>query len=297
MVETVKLEGGRQATYEVIGSGQPILMFAGGPGLAARFMRSHAELLSDRFTCYLIDPPGSGGSTPPQSTSDYDHVGHARFYDDARRALALDGVIVHGESFGGTVALTYASLFPECVSHWIAVSAFGIGVEVDAREGAKAAAEMERALERNMDAPWFEEARELWETWTERVLATDDPGEIDRMLGVVMPLYCAYPDRPQVRRRIEDARALIQLNLAAGKAWESGLYQSIDLRPLLKDVLAPTLVIAGEEDLVGGPAQARQIAQAVVDSRLILLPDCGHMPSWEAPEAYRRTMLDWLNEA
>lgn len=295
MPETVGLRGRARASYEVVGSGDPLLMFVGGPGLAAQFMRSHAELLSDRFSCHLIDPPGSGGSTPPESTNHYDHVGHARFYEAVRQALALDSVIVHGESFGGTVALTYAALFPDCASHCIAVSAFGVGVEVDAQEGAEAAAEMERALERHSDAPWFQEAKKLWDTWTERVLATEDPEEVDRMLGVVMPLYCAYPERPHVRRRIEDARALIRLNLAAGQAWESGLYQTIDLRPLLKDVRTPTLVIAGQEDLVGGPAQARQMAQAVPDSRLVLLPDCGHMPSWEAPEAYRRAMLDWLN--
>jgi 2-succinyl-6-hydroxy-2,4-cyclohexadiene-1-carboxylate synthase len=105
---------GRIATYEVIGSGgESLLTFVGGPGLSARLMRADAELFAERFTCYLIDPHGSGGSTPPQDEIAYDPEGHARFCEEVRRALGLGSVSVHGVSFGGTVALTYAALFPE----------------------------------------------------------------------------------------------------------------------------------------------------------------------------------------
>src|SRR3712207_7528273 len=118
---------GRIATYKVVGSGEPLLSFVGGPGLSAKLMRPDAQLFAERFTCYLIDPHGSGGSTPPQDETAYDPVGHARFYDEVRRALNLGPVNVHGVSFGGTVALTYAALFPEVTARCIAVSAFAVG--------------------------------------------------------------------------------------------------------------------------------------------------------------------------
>jgi pimeloyl-ACP methyl ester carboxylesterase len=38
-------------------------------------MRADAELFAERFTCYLIDPHGSGGSTPPQDEIAYDPEG------------------------------------------------------------------------------------------------------------------------------------------------------------------------------------------------------------------------------
>src|ERR1019366_4195059 len=47
MTEAVGLPGGRAASYEVIGSGRPALMFAGGPGFSAAYMTGDAELLSD----------------------------------------------------------------------------------------------------------------------------------------------------------------------------------------------------------------------------------------------------------
>jgi len=157
----VTLRDGRAATYEVIGSGEPLLSFVGGPGLSAKLMRLDAQLFAERFSCYLIDPHGSGGSTPPQDETAYDHVGHARFYDEVRRALDLGSVNVHGVSFGGTVALTYAALFPEVTTRCIAVSAFAVGEELDEEEGGDAAAEMEAALARHADAAWYPEAREV----------------------------------------------------------------------------------------------------------------------------------------
>jgi len=42
-------------------------MFAGGPGFSAAYMNGDATLLSDVLCSYLIDPHGSGSSTPPAS--------------------------------------------------------------------------------------------------------------------------------------------------------------------------------------------------------------------------------------
>lgn len=272
-----------------------MLMFPGGPGIPAAFMRKDAELLADAFTVYLIDPPGSGGSTPPAGSDDYDHLGHARFYEEVCGALDLGDVVVHGESFGGVVALTYAALFGDTTTGCIAVSALSMGTEVDEGEGGDAAAETERALARHEGAEWFPAARAMWDSWTERVLATDDAAEVEEMLRTVLPLYCAHPDRPDVRARLQELAPVIKCDVAAGKAWEGGLYQTIDIRPLLGRVRCPTLVLTGELDLICGPAQARPIADGIEGSTLQVIPDCGHFPALEANEAYKRAMIDWCS--
>jgi proline iminopeptidase len=112
-VPTVELGGGRRASYEVIGDGPPAMMLPGGPGLACAYMRSTAELFADVWQSYLVDPHGSGDSSPPSSPDDYSPEGHARFYDEVRSALGLEAVTVVGHSFGATTALTYAALYPE----------------------------------------------------------------------------------------------------------------------------------------------------------------------------------------
>ena len=292
----VALADGRSATYEVLGSGPPLLSFVGGPGLPARFNRPDARLLAERFSCYLVDPHGSGGSTPPREDTAYDPEGHARFYEEVRLALDLGPVSVHGVSFGGTVALAYAALFPETTARCIAVSAFAVGEELDLEEGGDAAAEMEAALARHAGAPWYPAAREVWDSWTPRALAATDPTEVEEMLATVLPLYTAYPDHPEVRSALEEARALISVDLRTVKVWEGGLYQRGDIRPLLAGVRCPTLVVCGELDLIGGPAQAHHIAAGVSGADLVVIPDCGHLPALERPLFYRDTVLNWCEE-
>jgi hypothetical protein len=75
MVQVVALPGGRAASYEVIESGRPALMFAGGPGFMASYMNGDAELVSDVLCSYLMDPHGSGLSTPPADAADYSPEG------------------------------------------------------------------------------------------------------------------------------------------------------------------------------------------------------------------------------
>lgn len=75
MTQIVALPRGRTASYEVIGSGRPALMFAGGPGFSAVYMNGDGELLSDALCSYLIDPHGSGSSTPPANPADYSAEG------------------------------------------------------------------------------------------------------------------------------------------------------------------------------------------------------------------------------
>ena len=94
--------------------------------------------------------------------------------------------------------------------------------------------------------------------------------------------------------RLDELRSVLKANLAAGQAWEGGLYQSVDLRPLLGRITCPTLVVAGELDFICGPAQAQPIAAAITGSRLVVLGGCGHMPSIEAPGEYRHAVAEFL---
>jgi proline iminopeptidase len=293
-VQALGSGGKRQATYEVIGDGRVALMLPGGPGLASAYMRGDATLFADVLRSHLIDPLGPGGSTPPSDHAQYSPEGHARFYEEVRSSLGLGPVVVFGHSFGATTALTYSAMYPESVQSCIAVAPFGVGSEQDRDEGAMAEAEMEAMLARHEGAPWYADAKAIWDGWTERVLATDDPGEVESMLAAVLPLYTAHPERPEVRAALKEFSTQLQADLVACKVWESGLFQQIDLRPILGQVRAPVLVVAGEFDLICGPAQAQPIAEALPNSTLALIADCGHMPSMESPELFRSTVVDWL---
>jgi proline iminopeptidase len=294
MTEIAALPGGRTASYTIIGNGRLALMFAGGPGFTAAYMRGDAELLSDVLCSHLIDPHGSGSSTPPDDPASYSPEGHARFYEEVRQALGLPPLVVLGHSFGATTALTYAALFPESTTACIAVAGFGIGPEADAGQGGAAEAEFEALMQRHADAPWYAEARPVMDEWTERMLAATDPAEMESMMATVLPFYAAEPGRPEVAAGLAKFSQEMRADLAAGKAWEGGLFQSVDLRPLASQITSPTLIVAGELDFLCGPAQARPLAEAITGARLELIPGCGHFPSIEAPGDYRHAIMDFV---
>jgi proline iminopeptidase len=286
--ESIHLSPARRASYEVVGHGEPILYFQGGPGYSASLLRDDAKLLSDRFAVYLVDPHGSGGSTPPSDPSLYDHIGHARFYDEVRRALGLGEVTAMGISFGSIVALTYAALYPEATLRCIAIATRAVGADHETDEQG---AEMERFLARHAHAPWYPSARRTFDDWTERVLAASDAREVDAMMAEVLPLYTADPERPGVKRLIEAWRRGARTDLAAVKAWEGGLWQTIDIRPLLGRIVCPTLLLVGALDSICGPSQASLVAKEIPHAEVVTIAESGHFVPAEAPEAFTEAVF------
>jgi pimeloyl-ACP methyl ester carboxylesterase len=58
----------------------------------------------------------------------------------------------------------------------------------------------------------------------------------------------------------------------------------------------PTLVIVGEQDGVTPPEAARKIHEHVGGSRLVVLPDVGHLSNLEAPEQFNAALKEFLDQ-
>ncbi|MGY2049977.1 alpha/beta fold hydrolase [Methylobacterium sp. JK268] len=67
-----------------------------------------------------------------------------------------------------------------------------------------------------------------------------------------------------------------------------------DGRDVLRALACPLLVLCGESDAVTPPAEHREMAALVPGSRLVVVPESGHMTPIEQPEAVSRALRDWL---
>jgi pimeloyl-ACP methyl ester carboxylesterase len=68
----------------------------------------------------------------------------------------------------------------------------------------------------------------------------------------------------------------------------------VDVAPELPSVQAPTLVVWGAEDPLLPPALGAVFAEQIPDARLVVLPDCGHIPMLESADALHDELLGFL---
>jgi pimeloyl-ACP methyl ester carboxylesterase len=67
-----------------------------------------------------------------------------------------------------------------------------------------------------------------------------------------------------------------------------------DYRPLLAAIRVPTLVLCGREDAITPPEMHHEMAAAVPDATLVVLPNCGHLAPLERPGAVAAQLSAWL---
>jgi len=121
-------------------------------------------------------------------------------------------------------------------------------------------------------------------------------GELETVLRQIAP-NLLHPDRRGGAGLIE---VQVRMGLAVGAdgfvRQESAICGRIDSRPHLAAIPVPTLVLVGDSDPLTPPARAEEIAAAIPDANLVVIPECGHASTLEQPEAVSRALIDWLTD-
>jgi len=127
-----------------------------------------------------------------------------------------------------------------------------------------------------------------------RLMALAKDGRYAEIPEQAFPLY--------VHRKRHGDKALKRLVCEMAEATGSEAYlrqqQAIlsrpDSRPGLGAISCPTLVLVGEDDEATPPELAREIAAGIPGSRLVLIPDSGHLSTLEEPAAVTEALVAWL---
>jgi 3-oxoadipate enol-lactonase len=67
-----------------------------------------------------------------------------------------------------------------------------------------------------------------------------------------------------------------------------------DSTPDLERIGCPALVIVGDEDEITPPADAAMMHNQIARSRLVVLPEAGHLSSLEVPDGFTLALSDFL---
>jgi pimeloyl-ACP methyl ester carboxylesterase len=67
-----------------------------------------------------------------------------------------------------------------------------------------------------------------------------------------------------------------------------------DSRPTLAWIKCPTLVLSGDEDNTIPNSLSSEMAAGIHAAKLVILPNCGHLPQPEQPQATAAALVEWL---
>jgi pimeloyl-ACP methyl ester carboxylesterase len=67
-----------------------------------------------------------------------------------------------------------------------------------------------------------------------------------------------------------------------------------DSRPSLAWIKCPTLVLTGDEDNSVPNSLSVEMANGIPGAKLVVLPNCGHLPQLELPQATADALVEWL---
>jgi pimeloyl-ACP methyl ester carboxylesterase len=67
-----------------------------------------------------------------------------------------------------------------------------------------------------------------------------------------------------------------------------------DSRPTLSAIRCPTLVLTGDQDNTIPNSLSVEMADAIEGAALTIIPDCGHLPQVEQPQATADALLSWI---
>lgn len=117
-----------------------------------------------------------------------------------------------------------------------------------------------------------------------------DPSWLPKVTGPLRAVRYTRP--PLARLLLEDVDRVGVLRLTDATV-QLLRTDWVDALPLIQ---APTLVIWGEGDTICPPIIGRGIVERVAGARMTTIPDCGHNPMWERPEAFLAAVMPFLEE-
>jgi proline iminopeptidase len=245
-----------------------LLMLHGGPGFDHSVYRPAYSALADIAQIVYLDHRGNGRSEDGAREG----WNLAQWGDDVQafcQALGIVDPIVLGASFGGMVALAYATRHPTHPSRLILISTEAAGGSYLEQRVAL----FERFGGRQVGA--LARRRFLEEQ------GHPDQASVAAWVRLAMPHYTRVPRDPDMARRAVSRGEVLQWFARPG-----GESRSFNFFPDLHRIQCPTLVLGGEDDPIHPIESQADIAAALLPHlvRFERFADCRHACIQDAPE-------------
>ena len=201
-----------------------------------------------------------------------------------------------GHSCGGVLAQAYALKYQQNLSHLILASTFPSTKqmnEVLAHEKAQMPPEKRAKLEELEKAGLYGKG-----SICEHGRYSEEYEKLAWGEGYFPFLYGARPDSnfdPTTSNADQNWELYREMWGQTGEFVIDGNLTSVEYVDRLPTIKVPTLVIAGDHDECD-PALAREMSEKIVGSKLVILPNSGHMAFEDQPRMWIESVRDFINQ-
>jgi proline iminopeptidase len=265
LVDAKLTRDGIDLFYKVVGptNGDYVLVLSGGPGEDIHSMQGIADELGKKYRCIMWEQRGTGRSKLLRyDASTINLNAYMEDIEALRKQLRAEKFIVVGNSWGMILGLAYAGTHPDAVRAVVTIgsgpiTAEYLGVFSDNQFARLGACELE--------------VRDFWRE-PSREAADSDRGAFERLRAATVAYFYDRKKALQMAAELNPNDYNFRVPPAFLKA--EGKY---DIRPKLRRIAAPVLLLQGRQDLAG-EANVDEAHSLIKNSTLTFIDKCGHMP-------------------
>lgn len=231
------------------------------------------RLAEENFHVIAVDLLGFGFSDKP-AWFEYSIVSQARMIERFMDRIGIGRAVLVGSSYGGAVASTVALDYPERVEKIVLVSA--VSNDEAIRNSILRFTAMSVVGE--IVSPFLIDSKKFLKLRMRKTIAPANHHLIteERIEAVGRPL------------RAKNTHHSI---LATARKWDANRIE--------KDanlINQPTLLVWGEDDNVIPVRHGEKLYNSILNSRLVVLKDCGHVPPEENPERFVEIVTEFCRD-
>jgi len=263
----VKIDG-MQVHYRIEGQGEPLVLIH-GTGAMLQTWDDWTNILKPHFKIIRMDIPAFG-LTGPRADGVYSDSMYVDFIEQFVRKMGVDSFSLGGNSLGGLIAWKYAVAHPQKVKKLILVDPAGFH-EVNDKGGSFI----------------FNLARNYPNL-------TDLVSKIGTHYFVEKTIREVYADDSKITDQRK--KMFAELNQREGNRHafvERAKYVHDCTEKELKTIVAPTLIMWGNEDVLIDVRESKHFKQ-IVNSTFVLYDNIGHCPQEELPERSATDVMRFL---
>jgi proline iminopeptidase len=276
----VELEDGVSLHIVEVGSGHPLLLLHGGPGLDHHELHPWMDGLAGAgFHLIYVDMRGQGQSQRVDPSTLTIKL-FAQDVDRLARALELEEFSLYGHSFGAIVGLSHA-LERGTAGHYV--------ISSGAASSEALMADVEREIEQFEPAAMRDQIKRSWDAEP----TVSSVAECRELMESQMPFHF-WEMGDAYRTFMEKDETVYAPEVLAHFA--SNGYGGFEWVDHLRWISKPMLVVTGRYDRTCTVARSQEIHDEVAGSQLVVIEKAAHMTHVEQPQALMGAVRRWFTE-